>query len=324
MLLWPIASAIILGLIFAYAFYPVFGAVVKIVREKNISSLIVVIIAILIIFIPVWFILPIMANQIFNVYLLSQNINFGTLLAQLFPSDNSVSPDLIIYLNSFVTSLASKLLSSFSVGLINLAPLALKAVVFIFVFFFGLRDGDIFLNYAKGLSPFSKSAETEIASKFKGITQSVIYGFIVVGLIQGLMTGIGLFLAGVPNSILLTLLAIFASIVPILGAWMIWAPASAFLLISGHTLAGIALGIYGAVVISWIDNILRSYWVAKKVKISSAIVLIGMIGGLIVFGFLGLVIGPLILVYLVLLLDAYRNKKIPGLFSFGRTVKNIP
>jgi predicted PurR-regulated permease PerM len=178
-----------------------------------------------------------------------------------------------------------------------------------------MRDAELLKDYVISLSPFSKATQNELVKKFKDITNAVIFGHIIVGIIQGILTGMGLLVVGVPNFLILTVIAILASIIPVLGAWLVWVPASIYLLASGNVASGIILFLYGAIVISWIDNIIRPYIVSRKTKISSAIVLVGMVGGLIVFGILGLVIGPLILAYLLLLLDAYRKNKIPGLFS---------
>jgi len=316
-LLWPIASAIITGLLLSYVFYPVYKKIFKWVKEKNISAIIVILLVVFLIFIPLWFLLPILIKQIFDIYLYLQKIDTFSLLQKVFPNlaGSGISKDFATSLNSFITNIASKILSSASNVFLNLPVVVLKLLVVIFVFFFGMRDAEIFKKYAAAISPFSKSTEKQIVEKFKNITNSVIYGYFVVGILQGIMAGLGLFLAGVPQALVLTIIAIFASIIPILGAWLVWIPAVVYLLVSGKIITGIILFLYGALIISWIDNVLRVYIVTKKTKISSLIVLLGEIGGFIVFGILGLLIGPLILVYLLLIIEAYKNKRIPSLFS---------
>ncbi len=178
-----------------------------------------------------------------------------------------------------------------------------------------MRDGVKMKEYLKSISPFSHELEQNISKQFKDITNSVIYGHIAVGVLQGLLTGIGLFIFQVPQALLLTFLAIILSIFPIIGAWLIWIPASVYLLVSGHTGAAIGLFLYGAILVSWIDNVLRPYIVSRKAKLNSGLVIIGMLGGLIVFGILGLIIGPLIIAYLLILLDAYKNKQISKFFA---------
>jgi len=317
LLLWPIATAIITGLILAYLCYPLYKKVFSLVKEKNISALIIVLLFILIIFVPLWFLFPIIIKQIFDLYLYIQKIDVSIFLKLIFPNlvSTEIFQNLTTSLNHFISTIISKILSSASNVFLNLPNFLLKLSIVLFVFFFGMRDADLFENYIKSLSPFSKATENELAKKFRDITSSVIKGHILIGILQGILTGIGLFIVGMPNALLLTGVSIFAAIIPILGAWLVWIPASVYLILSGKTFLGIVLFLYGAIFISWIDNIIRPYIVAKKAKISSVIVLIGMIGGLIVFGVLGLIIGPLILAYLLLILDAYRKNKIPGLFS---------
>ncbi|MFH1307855.1 MAG: AI-2E family transporter [archaeon] len=313
-IVWPIVTAIIWGLLLAYIFYPVYNFIFKYIKEKNISSFIVVIFTVIIIFLPLWFLFPVVAREIFEIYKFSQGLDLYSIINTILPNsgDDAFTREMVIQFNNFVSKLANVFISKFSEMLLNLPNLLLQMFVVLFVYFFTMRDATNFKEYIKSMSPFNKSVETEISKKFKDITNSVIYGFIVAGVIQGLLTGIALFILGVPNALILTIIAIFAGIFPVLGSWLVWLPVSIYLLVIGRTVAGIILILYGALFVSTIDNFIRPYIVAKKVHLSSALILVGMIGGLIVFGILGLIIGPLIISYLIIILDAYRDKK------FGR------
>lgn len=313
LIIWPIALSIISGLILAYMFYPVYNFILKIVREKNISALIIVLLTIFIIFIPIWFLFPIISKQVFEAYIYTQNIDFSSLFKLILPE--TISKDTTTAITNFISNIVTSLFSKFSQTLLNIPSLLLQASVILFVFFFAMRDADKLKEYAKSISPFSQEAERNISKQFKGITNSVIYGHIVLGALQGVLTGIGLYVCGVPQAILLTIIAILAAIIPIIGAWLVWIPASIYLLSEGHTGAGIGLILYGALFVSWIDNIIKPYIVSRKSNISSVIVLIGMIGGLFVFGIMGLILGPLILSYLIILFDAYKDKKLGKFFQ---------
>jgi predicted PurR-regulated permease PerM len=313
-IIWPIFLSIITGMLLAYVFHPVYKIVLKVVREKNISSAIILLLIIFILFIPLWFLFPVIARQAFDAYTYSQKIDISSAIGNLLPQ--SVSTDTAALINTFISKTISSLFTKFSSSALNITDLLLQVAVILFVFFFTLRDGDKLKEFTKDISPFSRSVEENLAKQFKDITNSVIFGHIIIGVIQGVLTGIGFYIFGVQNVLILTILAIFAAIIPIVGAWLIWIPASLYLLTSGHTGAGIGLFIYGAVIVSLIvDSVLRPYIVSKRANISSAIFLVGMIGGLIIFGIIGLVIGPLILSYLIILLEAYRNKKLGEFFS---------
>lgn len=314
----PIISAIAWGLILAYIFHPVYNFVLKRVKEKNISALIIVLLIIFILFIPLWFLFPIVSKQIFDVYSYFQTLDIASLLEKLLPSifsSPSLQTETLAMINNFVSKLIASIASSLSNILVNLPRTLLGAVVVLFTFYFSLRDSNKLTHYILEISPFSKSLQRNLSNEFKNLTNSIIYGHIIVGIVQGLFTGLGLWIAGVPQPLLLTLVAVFAAIIPVLGAWLVWVPAAIYLLTTGHVGVGIGLIIYGAVFISWIDNVLRIWIVARKSKVSSGIIFIGMIGGLIVFGVIGLILGPLILSYLLILLDAYKEKKFSELFS---------
>lgn len=314
-IIWPITTSIITGLILAYIFHPAYKKIKSVVREKNISALILILLVLFLIFIPLWFLLPIMVQQFFEAYLFLQKMNISSLVSLVFPSLETGSQPFVNSFNNFISGLAGKIFSYASSIVLDLPNIALQLVIILFVFYFGVRDSEALLGYMKSLSPFSKSAEEEIITKFKAITNSVIYGHIIVGIIQGLLTGLGLLIFGVHNAIVLTIIAILASVIPVLGAWLVWVPSAVYLMASGNVGRGIGLLLFGAILVSWIDNVIRPYIISRKSKVHTGIVLVGMLGGLIVFGILGLIIGPLILAYLLLVLDAYRKKQFPGLFS---------
>lgn len=312
-IIWPIYLSIIAGLLLAYIFYPVYKVVLRIVKEKNIASVIIVLIILFIVFIPLWFMLPLVARQLFDAYTYSQAIDISSIVGKLLPSTFSVDTSSMI--NSFISKIVNSVFNSFSSYLLNLPNLLFQAAIILFVFFFAMRDADKLKEYVKQISPFSPSFEKSLEKQFKDITNSVLYGNIIVGFIQGIVTGIGLFIFGVPGVLILSILAIIAAIIPVIGAWLVWIPASLYLFSQGHTGAAVGLFLYGAILVSWIDNILRPYIVSRKTNISSAVVLVGMLGGLLVFGLIGFILGPLILSYLIIILDAYKDKKLTEFFA---------
>jgi predicted PurR-regulated permease PerM len=137
-------------------------------------------------------------------------------------------------------------------------------------------------------------------------------------MIQGLLAGLGFFIFGVPNALLLTLLAAAAGIFPIVGPTIVWIPVAIFLLLAGNTVPAVGVIAFG-LASAFIDNFIRPIIVAKRTSISSPVILIGMIGGLFLFGILGFILGPLILAYLFIILELYRNKSLPGVFIHNPT-----
>jgi predicted PurR-regulated permease PerM len=187
-------------------------------------------------------------------------------------------------------------------------------VVVFFTFFFALRDNEELNQFIKKILPFSKEVEDKLYKFSKDITASVLYGQILIGIIQGVSIGIGFFLFSVPNALLLSVLAIIAGIFPIVGTVVIWVPVLIYLLIAGNTGAVFGILFFG-LFSSNIDNILRPILVSKKTSLNSSLILIGMIGGWFLFGILGIVLGPLIIAYSLVILESYQNNKGSNFFK---------
>lgn len=310
-ILKPILLSTSFGLILAFIFYPLYKKIIPWVKSKNLAAIIICLALLIIITLPLFFITPFVVKQVFNIYSEIQATG-PSIFEKILPSfiaSSELSKDLIIALNVFAGKIATSFMNSFMDIILNSPIIFLHILLVLFVFFFGLRDGEALIQYLKEISPLSKESEKKVFKQFKDITYSVIFGQIIIGIFQGLVTGIGLLIFGVPNAIVLTLIATFVGIIPIIGPWLVWVPVDIYLFMNGRIGAAIGLLIYGLIVITWIDTLIRPFIVSKKTKINSAVVLVSMVGGFLVFGILGLIIGPLIISYLLLLLEFYKEKK---------------
>lgn len=315
-LLKPILLSIIIGFILAFIFTPIYNWLYKVVKSKNLAATLICFFLILLIVLPLWFLTPIVVDQSIKIYLASQQMDFVTPIKSIFPSlfaSEEFSVEIGSIIHSFITKLTSSLMTSLSSLILHFPTLFLQSLVVFFTFFFVLRDREQLLSYIKSLLPFSKDVEKKLFELSKAITSSVIYGQVIIGILQGLLIGIGFFIFRVPNALFLTLLASLAGIFPIIGTMIIWLPVLIYLLIAGNTLAAIGILAFG-IISSNIDNLLRPIFVSRRTMMHPALILIGMIGGLFLFGILGFILGPLILAYLLIILEIYRNKKVSGIF----------
>ncbi len=316
LLIKPIIFSIIGGLLLAYIFHPFYKFTLKYVKEKNTAASIVSFIVILALIGLTVLLVPIVARQAFELYKYSQNIDLSGVASSIFPEG---SDEFINQLSTTLTNLVGKLSSGTLNSLVNIILnfpiLLLHAFVIAFVFFFSLRDEEKLRKFASEISPLSKEQNSLLVHKFRRITDSIIYGQIIVGFVQGIVAGIGFILFGVPNAFFLTFLAVILGIIPIIGPGLIWVPITVYLLLTANLFVGILYLVYNLLITSTIDNILRTYIVAKRTEQSSVTVLIGMIGGIFVFGIMGLIIGPLIIVYFLTILKAYREKTLSSLFK---------
>ncbi|MFH1801329.1 MAG: AI-2E family transporter [archaeon] len=316
-LIKPILLSILLGLIMAFTFAPVYNFINKHIKSGNISAFILCVLLILLIVLPMWFLTPIFVEQSLKVYMASQQIDFVGILKNIFPSlfaSDTFANEMGSITHSFVTKTTNSLMNSFSNLILNFPKIALHLMVVFFTFFFALRDKEIFISYLKSLSPFSKDVEKKLFDSSKTITAAVIYGQILIGLAQGIVVGIGFYIFGVPNALLLTALACLVGILPIIGTALIWLPVTLYFILAGDSFATVGIVVFG-IFSSSMDNFLRPIIVSKRTHIPSSLILIGMIGGFFLFGILGFLLGPLILAYLLIILELYRGKQGKGIFN---------
>lgn len=125
-------------------------------------------------------------------------------------------------------------------------------------------------------------------------TRAVVYGIGLTALAQALLAGIGYYFSGAPSPILLTIVTFMIALIPF-GTPFVWGAVSLWLLSQGHTAEGVGLALWGILVISWVDNLIRPIVISGATKIPFIIIFIGVLGGLTAFGFVGLFIGPVVL-----------------------------
>jgi predicted PurR-regulated permease PerM len=173
-------------------------------------------------------------------------------------------------------------------GIFNLAMSILIA-------FFLFRDGDgVIANLKEAFQRISGDSAQHLMNVVKMTIQGVLYGAIGTALAQGVAAGIGFAIAGVPSPMLLALFTFFLGFIPV-GPPVVWITASVWLFTEGHTAWGIFMIIYGLLFISSIDNVIKPYIISRSSKLSFIVTLIGILGGVAAFGFIGVFLGPTLL-----------------------------
>tara|TARA_Y100000310_G_scaffold270147_1_gene283797 strand:- start:14 stop:1045 length:1032 start_codon:yes stop_codon:yes gene_type:complete len=305
----PIILPIIFGILLAYIFSPAYRWLRTKTKRENLSAFFICLGVLIMVLGPIIIIFGALFDQAIEIYFNLQSLDLSEIARGIFP-DSEFSATFAGSLNGFISERFADAIQGFSNFIVNLPINLLKLFLILFVFFFTLRDGEKAILYLKSLSPFKKETESQFFKHFKDVTFSVLIGQIIIGIAQGIIAGIGYFIFGVPNALFLTLLTMIVGVIPLIGPWLVWVPIDIYLFASGNTGAGLGLLIYGLLVINWLDAIIRPLIVSRRTKMNSAIVIIGMIGGLISFGILGLIIGPLILAYILLIIDMYRKSKV--------------
>ncbi len=180
-------------------------------------------------------------------------------------------------------------------------------ITFVVVFFF-FRDGAQWAYRAGALLPLSRE---QVVRLYRNISDTIIanvYGILSVGVAQGVLLGVALRIIGMQSALLLGLATGFASIIPVVGSSLIWAPVTIYLLVTGSIGKGAFLLIYCIVVVSSVDNIIRPWVVGGRVELHPLVLLFFIFGGVEAFGFLGLFLGPVVASVLVAIFDILREE----------------
>ncbi len=312
----PLIYAIIWGLILGYVFMPVYHWILKYVKNDYLAASLTLLLSALIILIPMWFIIPVMIEQIFEIYKFSQAMDMQGFVNSLFPgASTQFIAQFGATLNTMIGKLASAIMNSLVDMSLNLPLMLVDVFTAGFVFFFTLKDAEKLKAFIRSISPLSKSKESILIKQFKDITYSTVYGRFIVGIAQGLLAGLGFMIFGIKNALLLTMLCVFLAVLPVLGVFLVWIPVAIYMFAAGNIALAIAFVLYNLILVSNIDNLLMAYIVSKKTTLSPVFALISSIGGLFLFGITGLILGPLIFAYFIILVDLYRNKNLLSLFA---------
>ncbi|PLX27642.1 hypothetical protein C0583_00170 [Candidatus Parcubacteria bacterium] len=180
-----------------------------------------------------------------------------------------------------------------------------SVVIVIFCMFFFFIDGEKMLDKIKYWTPLPNKYDKALFQKFRDVSYSTLFATFVTGIAQGVIGAIGFLIVGFPIFFASIAMA-FASIIPYVGTALVWVPVSIFLLVTGQIWQGVFMLIWGTVVIGNSDNILRAYLIKDKAEVHPLFVFFSIIGGLSLFGFWGIVYGPLIISLAVTVMHIYE------------------
>lgn len=189
----------------------------------------------------------------------------------------------------------------------NLVAFVIDAIVLLLGLFYLFLDGVRLVDLLHDISPFGGERHDRMMTETIDMISTTIRAGLLVAAAQGLLGGLTFAILGLPSPVFWSVVIAFLSLVPIFGAWMVWLPAGIGLLLSGQVGRGVALLIAGVLLISAVDNVLRPILIAGRSQLNGLLVFISILGGMQVFGFIGLVLGPLTVATAVGLIRGYRD-----------------
>ncbi len=312
---------IVLAAVFAGLFYPLYKKLLKPFRgNRSVTSLVTCFILILLLLIPTYVIADLVANEAIKLYQTaedgirdiirdieegeSQLKNFFTSLP-LIQRFNIDAIDWQGAIEEIVKTSASLLASVINKASRETFMFFANIFITFFAMFYFFRDGEMIVKRLKYLSPLDEQYEDEIIRKFISVSRATIKGNLVLAIIKGTMGGITFWIFGVTSPILWGVIMIILSIIPLVGAWLIMYPVGIIMILTGDVWQGIAIILIAAIPIGNIDNILFPKLVGHDTGMHELIIFISMLGGLSIFGIMGLVVGPIIAAMFITILDVY-------------------
>lgn len=321
LLFQPFLTPLLAALVIAIVFFPVHARMQMVFRKPSLAALMSTMLVMLIIILPGIFIFAAMTKEISGLVALIDAKS--TESGGLSPYINHLiegpmnwlgryidlsQVNLIDALRSRLEGLSRFLLAQLANIVGGVTSFAIDAVITIFTLFFLFREGRSLRRRVVAILPLTSEQVEKLFSGIENTIIGTVYGGLVVAAVQGALIGVALWVFGIHSPVVWGVVAAFFALLPLVGTAVVWAPAAIYLLANGHWAQAIILVAWGVGVVGTIDNLLRPYLISGRVQMHTLLIFFAVFGGVNVFGFLGLVIGPVILAVTSTLLSMLRDE----------------
>ena len=317
---WPFLKPLFLGALLAGLFHPLYRWITRLLGGRQSVGAGATLLVLLVLGLgPISVFVGIVVQQALTVSdqaipWLSQHLgaastsNIHDWLVQRFPALAEYMPSQEQLLQQVGT--AAKTAGAFLVGFasrmtVTTAAFLLNLFVMLYAMFFFFKDGHKILERIFYYLPLSDEDETSMLARFTSITRATVKGTLVIGVIQGALAGIAFWVAGIDGAALWGTIMTILSIIPGIGAPLVWVPVVIVLFVNGQYVTGTLLLVWCGVVVATIDNFLRPLFVGRDAQMPDLLILIGTLGGLFLFGPIGFIVGPIICGLFLTVWDIY-------------------
>lgn len=191
----------------------------------------------------------------------------------------------------------------------NIISSVIKAFFVLFTMYYLFRDSDLIVARLPDALPLRREQSEAIIMRTQQVVSASVYGVVTIAVIQGLLGGLMFWILGIPSPLLWAVLMAFVCMIPVAGSFLVWLPLAIYLMVLGYWTRAVVLIVWGALVISTIDNFLRPKLVGSQTKLHELMVFFSVLGGISVFGLLGIVLGPVVLAITLGLLQTFQRHK---------------
>lgn len=307
--LWPFYGAVFWGVVMAILFYPLYRRLLHVLKQRrNTAALLTLLVILVLVILPTVLVVATLVREANLVYqrIQSGELNIPLYLAQVYEALPRWVTDLLdraglgnlTEIQERVTA-SLRQISQFvatqalSIGQ-NTLNLFVGFFVMLYLMFFLLRDGAGLARRIREAVPLNGDHKRELSAKFATVVKATVKGNVLVALAQGALGGIAFAVLGIHAPLLWAVMMALLSLLPAVGAGLVWGPVALYFLVTGSIAKGVILVAYGVLVIGLVDNLLRPVLVGKDTKMPDYVVLISTLGGMALFGLNGFVIGPVI------------------------------
>src|SRR3989344_7503593 len=300
----PYIIYIVSALILTFITYPIYSWLAKKLKNQNIAALIMVISLFLIIIIPsVFFVIKLVDET-------AVILSTGTLLDVYRELEEELGVKSFLDTDEskeFLIKAREKILSGTLSLISKVSDILIGFFIMLFTMFYLFREWPAVQKLISKLIPLEPVHRAYLLGQLRMSIKGILLGQVLTAFIQGLAGGLGFLVFGVDNVVFWTFLMIILSMIPMLGPYLVWIPATILLYLNGHVGKAIGLAIYSILVVSNIDNFVRPKLIGSKIGVHPVFVLIGVLGGLAAFGLIGKLFGPLIFAIFLSLLKCYAE-----------------
>lgn len=310
----PFALVLLLGAVVAIILSPIEMRLRKLVKRNKISAGIMTFAVFMLVFLPLLTLLILMARQASE--LVQFSLQDRSWIDQLKPSTSplfALLPSqvqeqlLAIDLTAVGSSVASWAFQNIGGLFSSSTKFILNAFLFFLSLYYLLVDRDRLYKEVLALSPFENKIDASILKRVVGTVRSVVFGVLLVAIIQGFFAGLGMTIFGVPGALIWGGVTILAALVPLVGTAVVLIPAVLYLFFTGSMGAALGLLIWSVVFVSMADNLIGPYLIGGSTHMHAFLVLLSVLGGLSAFGAVGGIAGPTILAGLLALIELYKS-----------------
>jgi len=321
----PFLKVIILSILITIIFYPVYLKIEKKIKNKILASSIMTALILMFIIIPSITLIAFFVNQIITIYpIIIENISKYRSIEILIKETPIISKVYVIIENSLKSLNINVDISDAIRGIVNeivsfviqqgkgifldVTLLIVGIIIMLITIFFLFKDGIHLYNRIYSIIPLSDKDKTFLLSKSYNAIQGVVLGSVLTAIAQGILSFIGYFAIGLEMSYFWAFITFIAAFIPVGGASLIWIPVAIYTLFTKGFLTAFLFSVYGTLVISTIDNIIKPVVIGDKTNIHPMILVFAILGGLNLFGFIGIFLAPIIVVMIDNMLLLFKEK----------------